>query len=84
MGGEHDKDMRSIASRLQAIEKRLDGLDRCLQRETELRHKLDESEESRRQLADQAAHLLEQLSQTRNELRQHWDEAKRNRAEGRE
>lgn len=82
MGNEHDQALQGIADRLQAIEGRLDGLDRCLQRESELRHSLDESEESRRQLADQAAHLLEQLSQTRKELRQFWDEAERNRAEG--
>jgi len=84
MNSESDKALQGIADRLLAIEARLDGLDRCLHEEAQLRNKLDVSEESRRQLADQAAHLLEQLSQTRNELRQYWDEAKRNRAEGRE
>ena len=83
MGSEHDKALQGIADRLLAIEERLDGLDRCLQHKAELRRNLAESEENRRQLADQAAHLLEQLSQTRNELRQFWDETKRNRAEGR-
>jgi len=82
MGSEQDQSLKKIAERLQAIEDRFVALERCLQQQAELQKKLSESEENRRQLADQATHLLEQLSKTRKELRQYWDEDKRSRAEG--
>ncbi|MHC5062543.1 MAG: hypothetical protein ACYTG5_01055 [Planctomycetota bacterium] len=82
MASDQDQSLQKIAERLQAIEDRFTALDRCLQQQADLQRKLEESENNRRQLADQATHLLEQLSQTRKELRQYWDEDKRAQAEG--
>ncbi len=82
MPNEQEQSLKRIAERLQAIEDRFSALDRCLQQQADLQKKLEESESNRRQLADQATHLLEQLSTTRKELRQYWDEDKRSQAEG--
>ena len=62
-----------IDERLCGIEKQLEKLELVLQREAELRAQLGESEDSRRQLADQATHLIDLLGEARRELRRHWD-----------
>ncbi len=59
-----------LHERLAAIESRLASLERSLADAQQLRLALQHETESRRQLAEQAAYLLEQLGDARRELRE--------------
>ena len=59
-----------IHERLAAIESRLAGIERGLAEAGQLRQALQHEIDSRRQLAEQAAYLLEQLGEARREVRE--------------
>lgn len=59
-----------IHERLAAIESRLANIERGLAEASQLRSALQHEIDSRRQLAEQAAYLLEQLGESRRELRE--------------
>ena len=59
-----------IHERLAAIESRLAGIERGLAESSQLRQALQHEIDSRRQLAEQAAYLLEQLGEARREVRE--------------
>lgn len=59
-----------IHERLAAIESRLANIERGLAEASQLRSALQHEIDSRRQLAEQAAYLLEQLGEARRELRE--------------
>lgn len=61
--------MDPIHERLAAIESRLANIERGLADADHLRAALQHEVDSRRQLAEQAAYLLEQLGEARRELR---------------
>ncbi len=58
-----------IHERLAAIESRLANIERGLMEAKELRASLQHEVDSRRQLAEQAAYLLEQLGDARRQLK---------------
>ena len=61
--------MDPIHERLAAIESRLAGIERGMADADHLRAALQHEIDSRRQLAEQAAYLLEQLGEARRELK---------------
>jgi septal ring factor EnvC (AmiA/AmiB activator) len=58
-----------LTRRLDAIDARLERLDRSLAEADRLREALDHERQSRRELAEQAQWLVETLGETRRELR---------------